>query len=221
VVAHPDDEVLGCGGTIGWHVQRGHSVHVVFVADGVHSRRGQGPAIEEALADRRRAGEKAASILGASLPVYLDFPDQQLDTVPFLEIVQAIERLTNALEPDLVYTHFADDLNMDHRIVAQAVLTALRPLPGRSTRAVYGCEVLSSTEWGFLGRSQAFRPTRFVDISGHMTLKMDALRAYDAEMRAFPHARSYECVEALARFRGGSVGVPAAEAFVLYREIAV
>jgi LmbE family N-acetylglucosaminyl deacetylase len=216
-VAHPDDEVLGCGGTMARHVEAGDVVHVIFVADGISSR--QGLSAEHALVERRQAAENAARILGSEKPHYLDYPDQRLDTIPLLDITQTIEALLATIRPDLIYTHHGDDLNADHRLVSEATMTAVRPLPGQPVAAVYGFETLSSTEWVFHSRGTAFRPNRFIGIETTLKKKLDALRAYQAEMRAFPHPRSYETVEMLARLRGSTVGLAAAEAFTVLREV--
>ena len=218
-VAHPDDEVLGCGGTMARHVDAGDSVHVIFVADGVAARKGSDADRERALVGRREAARKAAKIIGCEPPNHLDFPDQRLDTVPLLDLTQIIEARLTQIKPDVVYTHHGDDLNADHRRVSEATMTALRPTPGQKVVAVYGFETLSSTEWVFHSRATAFRPNRFVGIEKTLERKLDALRAYRAEMRDFPHPRSYETVQALARLRGSTVGLAAAEAFTVLREV--
>ena len=219
--AHPDDEVLGCGGVMARHADNGDTVHVLLVADGVGSRgKDERSAVAE-IEERRSAAVRAAVVLGASPPRFLDFPDQRLDTVPLLEITQAIEAVTREITPEIVYTHHAGDLNADHRMVALATLTACRPLPGSCVRAIYGCETQSSTGWAAGAAGPEFLPVRFVAIAGTLARKLDALHAYEYEMCAFPHARSYAAIEALARFRGVSVGVEAAEAFTVLREIKV
>ena len=218
-VAHPDDEVLGCGGTMARHVDRGDTVHVIFVADGVGSRKGSDAERERDLLERHQAARDAARIIGCEVPHCLDYPDQHLDTISLLDITQSIEALLAGIRPDVVYTHHGDDLNADHRLVCEATMTAVRPMPGHTVRAVYGFETLSSTEWAFHSRGNAFRPNRFIDIEATLGRKLAALRAYKTEMRDFPHARSFETVEALARLRGSIVGLAAAEAFMVLREV--
>lgn len=217
-VAHPDDEILGCGGTLARHAGTGDHVIVCFVADGVTSRAGNTRQAEE-LNERRAASHEAARIIGAKSVHFLDFEDQKLDATPLLNVTQALERLTSDIRPDIVYTHNDTDLNTDHCIVARAVLTATRPMPGQPTVAVYGFETLSSTEWRFGAAERQFSPQRFVDIGAFMPAKMAALEAYRYEMRAFPHARSVDAVRALAAYRGATVGVAAAEAFSVYRQV--
>lgn len=220
VAAHPDDEVLGCGGVIARHVAEGAVVHVFFAADGETSRPGVGHSAEARVEARRAAAIRACRILGAQPPQFLPFEDQLLDRVALLDINQAIESRAKAIAPTVVYTHHAGDLNLDHRLVAQATLTAFRPAPGQSVRAIYGFETLSSTEWSFGSTGPAFHPSRFVDIGKWLRAKIDALAEYGGEMRAFPHPRSRRGVEALAALRGATVGVIAAEAFTIYRDVA-
>jgi N-acetylglucosamine malate deacetylase 1 len=214
IVAHPDDEVLGCGGTIARHASNGDGVHVLFVADGETSRIGTSPD-----ANRHKAAQQACKILNAEPPIFLDLPDQRLDSISLLDVVQKIEPIVASLRPSVIYTHHGGDLNLDHRIVHQAVVTALRPQPGGTCRAVFAFEVPSSTEWATSAIGEAFRPSHFVDIGGFLDLKMRALQAYDAEMRTFPHARSYMGVKSLAAVRGANSGFEAAEAFVTLRTL--
>lgn len=218
VGAHPDDEALGCGGTIARHAAAGDPVHLLFLADGVSSRGGEAGSRAE-VERRAAAAADAAKILGAEPPRLLGLPDNRLDGVPLLEIVQAIEAVVRELSPRVVYTHHGGDLNIDHRLAHQAVMTACRPQHGAGVQAIYSFEVLSSTEWASPSVGRPFRPNRFVDISGHLETKIRALQSYADEMRDFPHPRSREAVEALARLRGATVAVAAAEAFVVEREI--
>lgn len=215
VAAHPDDELLGCGGTIAWHADNGDSVHILIVAEGATSR-DRDRAVDvrsEELNELQRSALEAAEILGSSPPDFLGFPDNRLDAEHLLDVVKAIEAKVSEIRPKVVYTHHGGDLNVDHRVVHQAVVTACRPLPDSEIKAVLCFETLSSTEWASRSLDQGFRPTHFVDISRHMDRKQAALSCYVSEMRAFPHPRSHEAVDALARLRGSAVGVAAAEAF--------
>lgn len=213
VAAHADDEVLGCGGTMARHADSGDSVDVVLLADGVTGR------LDNKLKNRGESALKACAILGANEPVCFDYPDQKLDKLSFLEIVQSIEPVIERLGPTIIYTHHGGDLNLDHRIVHRAVMTALRPMPSSTYKAIYAFEVASSTEWASSAIGEAFRPDHFVGIEATLDRKIEALRAYDQEMRDFPHARSYEAVRALAVVRGASVGLSSAEGFVTLRSI--
>lgn len=213
VAAHADDEVLGCGGTIARHVDEGDSVHVVFMADGVKSRRMDG---SDELKRRNQARDEALKILGVSECSALDFPDNRMDSMPLLDVVQALEPIIKQVQPARVYTHHHGDLNVDHRLTHQAVMTACRPVPGSSVREILTFEVMSSTDWATPGLAP-FVPNAFVDISDYLLKKLEALAAYDMEMRPVPHSRSVAHFEALARHRGNCVGIEVAEAFNLVR----
>jgi LmbE family N-acetylglucosaminyl deacetylase len=215
VAAHPDDEVLGCGGTLARHVAEGDIVHAVFMTDGVSSR---GKGNDNAIKSRLEAADKAHKIIGISCSEYLTFPDNSLDTVPLLDIVRSIEEVIEKFAPQIVYTHNQADLNIDHCITHRAVMTSCRPLPGCSVREIYSFEVMSSSEWSPFSEN-VFTPKMYKDISPYIDLKMAALQAYRLEMRNAPHARSMEHLRALATHRGHSVGVEYAESFVVERLI--
>ena len=215
VAAHADDEVLGCGGTIARHTANGDTVHVVFMADGVGSR-GQREAA--ALMERNKARDAALHILGVSYSHALDFPDNQLDSIPLLDIVKAIEPIIQKAAPEIIYTHHYGDLNVDHRITHQAVMTACRPQPGSIVREILTFEVMSSTEWASSGLAP-FIPNTYIDISNFLQIKLQALAAYELEMRPAPHSRSIAHLEILARHHGHCVGVEAAEAFMVMRSL--
>ena len=219
VAAHPDDEILGCGGVLASHAAKGDTVHVLIVAEGATSRdsRRDPDGRESELDDLKAAASRAASTIGAKAPHMLGLPDNRLDTLPLLDIIKPVEAVVEAVAPEIVYTHHAGDLNVDHRIVHQAVVTACRPLPGSPVRAIYAFETVSSTDWQTSGGT--FRPQRWVDVEPYLRCKRRALEAYATEMRPFPHARSFEAVEALARVRGASVGLEAAECFMVVREL--
>lgn len=215
VAAHTDDEALGCGGTIAKHVAQGDTVYAVFLADGVTSRVGSSKAELEL---RNAAAAKAHSILGIKLSFMLGFPDNRMDAVPLLDIVQKLETVIQEVKPNIIYTHHHGDLNIDHRITHQAVITACRPTPGSSVKEIYAFEVLSATEWNTPG-VVPFVPNVFIDISEHLEKKMNALVAYEQEMREAPHARSVANAKRLAALRGSTVGLNSAEAMVAIRVI--
>lgn len=214
IVAHADDEALGCGGTLKKHSAEGDHVTVIFLTDGVGARQKSGSEKKE----RSDAARKAANQLGIGDLVQFDFPDNELDSVPLLSIVQTIEQAIKRVEPNIIYTHHNGDLNIDHQVCNKAAITATRPVPGNQIEALYGFEVLSSTEWAF-GTSEAFCPQHFVDITEEFPRKVNSLSCYESEMREFPHSRSIEAVEALARLRGATIGVHYAEAFSVIRTI--
>lgn len=217
IAAHADDEALGCGGTIARHVAEGDTVYAVFLADGVMSRPDSTSAQIE---QRNSAAAKAHVILGINKVYMLGFPDNRMDSVPLLDIVQRLEEVLKEVQPEIVYTHHCGDLNMDHRVAHQATLTACRPIPGTSVREIYAFEVLSSTEWNAPGVNP-FIPNVFVDISSYLDTKISALKSYDLEMREEPHSRSIANAKRLAEFRGNSVGLVAAEGFSLVRALRV
>jgi LmbE family N-acetylglucosaminyl deacetylase len=213
VVAHPDDEVLGCGGTLALHARRGDDVQVLTLTDGVSSRGSQ----PDAARRRRAAAARAAETLGVKRMTHRDFPDNALDSIPLLDLVQAVESITQAFRPHVVYTHHAGDLNVDHARTHWAVLTACRPTAGDPLELLAACEVLSSTEWAGASPAAAFSPRLYVDISTVEAQKLDALGCYREEMRDYPHPRSGEAVRALAAYRGATAGYLAAEAYDVVR----
>lgn len=217
VAAHPDDEVLGCGGAMARHAAEGDHVAVLFLSCGVGSR--SDTAADE-IATRKASAARAAALLSVAEVTYGDVPDNAADSVPLLSIAQLVEGAARNRRVDVVYTHHAHDLNVDHRAAHQAVLTCFRPQPTSVSRpTILAFETASSTEWASPSPMTAFAPNWFVDISAVLELKLRALDAYAQEMRPWPHARSAEGVEALARWRGASIGVAAAEAFMLVRAI--
>ena len=215
VVAHADDEVLGCGGTIAKHIDNGDRVYVAILADGVGSR--EGTLITNQLKERNKAADNASKVLGTEVPILLSLPDNQLDSIPLLEVVKEVEKIINEVHPETIYTHNSADLNVDHRVAYQAVMTACRPQKGMCVRNILSFEVPSSTEWSNNGTGVTFEPNYFVDISHYLEKKITALKCYDGEMRPFPHSRSYEALEYLAKWRGATVGMNAAEAFSVQR----
>lgn len=215
VAAHSDDEALGCGGTVARHKAEGDTVNAVFMADGVSSRI---EASQGELDTRIAAAHQAHNILGLGEIEYLGLPDNAMDKVPMLEVVQKLEPMIKKYLPEIIYTHHIGDLNVDHVTTHQAVMTACRPQPGHPVKEILTFEVLSSTEWS-TGTNCPFIPNTHVDISEFLETKLKALKAYDIEMRKPPHSRSIDHAEKLARHRGYCVGVNAAEAFMLVRSI--
>jgi LmbE family N-acetylglucosaminyl deacetylase len=220
IAAHPDDEVLGCGATIARHTASGDEVHVLIVAEGATSRSVTGDRLEfkDQLSQLAASAHRANELLGATNLELLGFSDNRMDSVDLLDVVKVIEAFLGRFEPHTVYTHWPFDLNIDHRIVSEAVQTACRPVPLSPQDQILFFEVPSSTEWR-VSAARSFEPNYFVDVSATLELKHKALAFYASEMRSWPHSRSREAVEALARWRGASVGVMAAEAFVLGRTL--
>jgi LmbE family N-acetylglucosaminyl deacetylase len=215
VASHPDDEILGCGGTIAKHINQGDKVHLVFMTDGVKSRLNFS---SEDLKKRMDAAKAVQSFLGVSSSFYLDFKDNRMDSHSLLDIVQKLEEIITKLKPKIIYTHHYNDLNIDHQITHNAVMTSCRPMPDFSVREIYGFEILSSTEWSTTQKS-FFKPNYFVDITNYMNKKLQAANLYKEEMHKTPHSRSIKHIEVLAQHRGYNIGVEMAEAFEVYRII--
>lgn len=207
VASHPDDEVLGVGGTILNYSTRGHAVDVLFLSSGVGSRDTE----REDQLSRISSARTALKLLGCRETIHGDFPDNAFDSVGILKIAKFIESQIERLKPKVIFTNFHGDLNVDHRITAEATLIAARPKPDSYVNELYFYEVLSSTGWKF--GSELFRPNYFSDISLTIDKKILALNAYGVEIDASPNARSLESVRALAQTRGNFIGVDFAEAF--------
>jgi LmbE family N-acetylglucosaminyl deacetylase len=221
VAAHPDDEVLGCGGTIARHADAGDQVHVLIVAEGAtsrHQHRDRTAATQE-LSALAQAAQQAGAILGLQGTELLDLPDNRLDSLDRLDLIKLVEERIARHQPDVVYVHHAGDVNVDHRRLHEAVVTACRPTPGQSVQRLLSFAVASSTEWQPPCSAPSFQPNWFVDISAQWPRKRQALEAYASEMRPWPHSRSIKALEHLARWRGSQVGVEAAEAFCLLRQL--
>jgi LmbE family N-acetylglucosaminyl deacetylase len=186
IAAHSDDEALGCSGVIARHVAEGDKVHLLFMTDGVASRSGSGDGD-----NRLTSAHGASKILRVTSFTNLNFPDNQMDSIPLLDIVKEIENTIVQTQPEVIYTHHIGDLNIDHQITHKAVVTACRPQPGFCVEEVYAFEVLSSTEWNTPG-VQAFSPNVFIDITDYIDIKKQVLEIYSEEMRQPPHSRSID-----------------------------
>lgn len=215
VAAHPDDEVLGAGGTIARLASEGHAVSILILGEGVTSRSG---AAADELAKLHEQARAVGSFLGASDVSLTEFPDNKFDTIPLLDVVKIIERHIARMKPEVIYTQHGGDLNIDHALTFRAALTATRPVPGNTVKTVYAYEVASSTEWAFGKFDPVFQPNTFVDISGTLEKKITAMQMYNGESRSFPHPRSPESLRAQAIRWGSVAGVNAAEAFQLIRD---
>jgi LmbE family N-acetylglucosaminyl deacetylase len=220
VAAHPDDEVLGCGGTIARKSHEGHDIFVAILGEGITSRYDRrDQADKELLANLREKSRKAAEELWVKDLFLYDFPDNRFDSVPLLEIIKTVESVIQEIQPDVVFTHHGGDLNIDHVITFRSVLTATRPMAGSTVKQIYAFEVPSSTEWTFDNLSPQFKPNVFIDVSTTLETKIRAMGIYNSESRPFPHPRSREALRVIAKRWGSVVGCHAAEAFELIREI--
>lgn len=217
IAAHPDDEVLGCGGTIA-RLSRDGEVHILILGEGISARyQHRTDASQADVHSLQDDATEAAGLLGASSMEMAGLPDNRFDTLPLLDVIKQVERWIAAHGPTVLYTHHAGDLNIDHAITARSVLTATRPVPGCLVREVYAFEVGSSTEWSFDRFAPPFRPTMFVDISDSIETKIRAMEAYRSERRGYPHPRSAAAIRATAQRWGSVAGVSCAEAFDVVR----
>ncbi len=214
LAAHPDDELLGLGGTVARHADAGDEVIGVVASEGATSRYASeaAPALEASC-------RAAAEILGIREVRFLGFADQRMDTVPLIEVTQRIEAVVREVRPDTVYTHHWGDLNRDHRVVCEAAQVACRPVGGDYPRRVYCFETPSSSEWSAPDPASQFVPTRFVDVTATIDRKLRAMACYASEARPAPHPRSLDALRARAALWGHTVGVAYAEAFVLLRQV--
>ena len=205
IAAHPDDEVLGCGGCVNKWSSMGAEVHALIMAEGLTSRVANPKSVteyeKEGLRDNARA---SAKIVGYKSISFESFLDNRMDSVDLLDVVHAIDNHISQLRPDTILTHHHGDLNIDHRITFQAVITACRPLSVCPVKTIITFETPSATEWNFPYFANAFSPNIFVDITLHIDNKLDAICCYKTESRKAPHPRSTESIRAIAA-RWGSV----------------
>lgn len=216
IASHPDDEVLGCGGTTARLAENGCEVYTLILGKGIASRyeNSDSKKMKSEIEELKKQVYAANKIIGAKQVFIHNFPDNSFDTVPLLDIVKVIEKVKNDIKPDIVFTHYEKDLNIDHQITYKAVITVTRPLPDETVKEIYSFEVLSSTEWAY---PTAFSPDVFFDISETLESKLKAMKIYNSELRMYPHPRSLEGIELNAKTWGMKVGVRHAEAFKAVR----
>jgi len=213
IAAHPDDEVLGCGGSLILHKMKKDEINVVFMSNGVSSRAKKNYLEIE---QRKKMAIKVSKKLDIKNTLFLDFPDNELDKVSLLTITKKIENIIFKIKPNLIYTHSFSDLNIDHQKTFEATLTACRPQPKFSVKEIYSFEIPSSTGWHHY-KLKRFNPNLYIDISKTIKKKNELLKIYSKEMRKAPHARSMKGLENLSRYRGNQVGLKNAEAFEVIR----
>jgi N-acetylglucosamine malate deacetylase 1 len=212
VAAHPDDELLGVGGTIVAHVSKGDRVMCMVMCEGVSLRYDSSWDGEV-----RKQAQDAARILGVTELKLGSMPDQRLETMALCELTREIEACIKEWQPEIIYTHFGGDVNRDHRIVSEAVLVAARPYSAPSVKEILMFETPSSTEWGTPSLTTTFQPNVYVDVSDFLQRKIDAFSCYTAEVRDAPHPRSLTALANRAQFWGSVVNRQSAEAFLLVR----
>jgi len=214
VAAHPDDEAIGCFGTLLKHYKFGDEINIIFLSDGVSSR----GVNKKKKHERKKNCLKVLKIIGLKSKnvFFLDYPDNMMDAVPLLDVIKNIEEIKKKIQPNVLYTHFSNDLNIDHRIAYQAAITASRPSKNETIKKILCFEIVSSTEWSDKNK-KIFSPNYFVDISKFINRKLKALAIYDKEIKKSPNARSLENIKNLALLRGSRAGVNYAEAFFIER----
>ena len=214
IAPHPDDEILGVGGTIAKKVKSVNEVYVCVVTKG-------GPPIfnSEFIEQGRRECVKADAILGVKDTIFLDFPAVMLETIPRYKLNGKIAELIQNICPDEVYIPHSGDMQIDHQMVVNAAMVAVRPRGDKYPKRVYAYETLSETGWNIPNTLNDFIPNVYEDISEVFNLKIDAMNIFKSQIHPFPDARSIEAIEALAKFRGATVSVNYAEAFCLIREV--
>ena len=216
VVSHTDDETLGMGGTIAKHTKSGDNVYAMSMTDGLSSR---GSVSKKEILYRDAASEKAASILGFKWIRKGNFPDNQIDTIPLIEIIKFIEIVKDEIKPTIIYTHSTADLNIDHQLVSKAVLTSFRPQKQEVWNEIRLLEIPSATDYGHKSITNTFVPNLYINIEETFKFKLNALKFYDTEIRSYPDSRSYLGIENLAKYRGNQVGLKYAESFEIIRKI--
>lgn len=216
IVAHTDDESFGCGGLIKKFSSKKYKIRAISFTNGVSSRNKY---FEKDIKNRKNNSLKASKILGFKWLKQYNYPDNQLDKISLLEIIKIIEKHKKEFSPNIVITHNFYDLNVDHRIIGEAVLTAFRPEPNSKCEEILTFEIPSATDFRMLKRSENFVPNYFVNIDKFINFKIKAIKTYKGEIKKKPHSRSIEGVRNLSKIRGNQSGVKFAEAYEIIRKI--
>lgn len=219
IAAHPDDEVLGVGGTIAKLSREGNEVNILIVTDGSSSQYSNNIHLVDIIKNKANETKECAKILGIKNIFYGQLPDMKLDTIPHIEINRAIEQIINEIQPDTVFTHFWGDVNIDHQNIYRSTLVAVRPLMGQVVKQLLCYRVPSSTEWTPNKPDTIFTPNVFVDISQVAERKYKAFSQYRTELREYPHPRSVRYLRETDISNGLQVGFLSAETFMLLRDL--
>lgn len=216
VAAHPDDEVLGCFGTVAKMIKAGHEAYTLILSGGKTSRDNT----EQSEIDNLKIEmQKANELIGIKKIYQGDFPDNSFDSVPLLEIVKKIEEIKEEIQPEIIFTHHIGDMNIDHQITHKAVLTATRPMKDECVKTIYSMEVPSSTEWNSFNGVTTFIPNVFFEIEDTIDLKIEAMSKYKSELREYPHPRSLQHIKEFSKVNGTKVGLNYSENFMCIRNI--
>lgn len=216
IAAHPDDEVLGCFGTVTKFINQGYNAYTLILSGGKTSR---GEVEPKELDKIKEEMQKANKLIGIKEVYQADFPDNAFDSVSLLTIVKEIERVKNIIKPEIIFTHHVGDMNIDHQLTHKAVLTATRPMADESVKTIYSFEIPSSTEWNSYSKDTVFVPNVFVDITETIDKKVEAMSIYTSELRDYPHPRSLQFIKELAKTNGVKVGLKYSENFMLIRSV--
>lgn len=220
IAAHPDDEILGLGGTIRKHANAGDCIECIILGEGMTSRKdSREDTRKTAIGSLHEDAKRSASIIGYKNIFFENLSDNRFDSIDLLDIVKIIEKYVNQLRPDIIYTHHQGDLNIDHKRTFEAVLTACRPVGDYSVKEIYTFETPSSTEWNFNYKNNMFTPNVFVNIEDTLTEKLEAMACYKTELGEYPHPRSLEALRIIAARWGTVVGEKYVEAFELIRKV--
>ena len=219
VAAHPDDELLGSAGTLLFFKKKGYQIKIIFLSDGESSRNIGEKRKKTLIKQRKVQATKVSKLCKFKEPSFAEFPDNCLDTIPMLKIVKFIENEIKKFKPSIIITRNENDLNIDHKLVFKAVVTATRPSTKTFVNSIYCFETLSSTENNFSKNKVNFNPNLYFDISSFINKKINLLKIYNKEIKKYPHSRSLESVKVLAKYRGTQIGVKYAEAFYLLRKL--
>mgnify|MGYP001616664164 CR=1 FL=1 len=218
VAAHPDDEILGCGATVARLIREGAVAYTLILGEGITSRDAERnrEKRESKIKRIKLSSITANKIIGVKKVFIYDFPDNRFDTIPLLDIIKVIEKIKNIVMPDTLFTHYKEDLNIDHQLTYKAVMAAARPLPSESVREIYAFEILSSTEWNY---PAAFSPDTFFNVEDTIAVKLKAMKEYKTELKPFPHPRSLGGIKLNSQYWGMGFNLRYAEVFKSIRRI--
>lgn len=218
VAAHPDDEVLGCFGTVARLIKDGYEAYTLILGEGKTSRDEQRVVENKKneIATLNSEIQKANDAIGIKKVFVESFPDNRFDSVDLLDIIKVISKVKDEIKPDIIFTHYENDLNIDYQITYKAVITATRPMQDECVKEIYSFEILSSTEWNY---PLSFSPDTYFDITNTLNLKLNAMKEYSSELCEYPHPRSIKGIELNAQYNGMRVGKEYVESFKSIRVI--